>query len=424
MKQLLIAIIFLLNLLLQLLNISAQELTLDDCINAAIEKNKQQKNTKLIEQKNDLEQYNLLSNYYPQLTLEASASYQSDVMALPIKLPNLNLPTIPNENYQLTAQVQQLIWDGGSVSAASNSKELENVLQKTSIEITTQQLKETTSSLFFGALLLQEKLLILQENIEFLESKEAQLQSLYKNGVIVKSNLLALQIEIEKLKQELNATSYDLQSLKNTLANYLEIPDLSSMTLKNPNMKSNSNVSIKRAELKAIEQKNDLLESGKESVSSQLMPKIAAFAKVGYGNPNPMNVFEEGAQTYYMAGINLKWQPFDWFKSSKTKEVIEINKAMNNNDKHELERNLNNIVITENMNIKKYDELLSQDESIIDMQGKILDMTFSQLANGTITSTEYIVEVKKMTDSKINKSVHNIQKQMAISNLLIKTGNK
>jgi hypothetical protein len=58
------------------------------------------------------------------------------------------------------------------------------------------------------------------------------------------------------------------------------------------------------------------------------------------------------------------------------------------------------------------------------MQGKILDMSFSQLANGTITSTEYIVEVKKMTDSKINKSVHNIQKQMAISNLLIKTGNK
>ncbi len=425
MKNILFSGFFVLVALLQYSVMHASEITLDECLDAAIRKNKQQNNAKLIDNKNDLERYNLNSLYFPQLSLDASATVQSDVMSLPIKLPNFSMNEIPKENYQVSAQIQQLIWDGGNISAAIGIKELQNILEKNSIEITTQTLKENISRLFFSALLLQQNSVILQENIEFLQSRENQLQSMYKNGVIIKSNLLSLQIEIEKIKMKLSATQSDLKSIKETLANYLEMPEFTNGNLVSPNQDIfNSVIELKRAELKSLDYKNELLESTKESAASNLMPKIAAFAKVGYGNPNPMNIFEEGFQTYYMAGINLKWQPFDWYKSTKTKEVITLNQEINNNDKYELKRSLNNIIISEKQNIQKYMALLTTDDSVIEMQERVVDMAFSQLQNGTITSTQYILEIKNLTDAKINRSVHYIQKQLAISNLLIQTGNK
>ncbi len=425
MKRIYELIIFLIILLLQLYESSAVEITLDECLNAAISKNKQQQNSSLLSEKNDLEEYNLFSNYYPQLSFEANATYQSDVMSLPIKLPNVTINEIPKENYQLTAQVQQLIWDGGSVSAAAKSKQIETDLQKNSVQITTQKLKENISSLYFSALLLQQNADIIQENIEFLQEREKQLSSMFENGVVLRKNLLSLQIEIENLEIKKSAILSDLTTLKSTLSSYSEIPELTTATLLIPTLdKTNLNTQINRSELKAYDYKNELLESGKESVSSQLMPKIAAFAKLGYGNPNPMNVFEEGAQTYYMAGINLQWKPFDWFKSGKSKEIININKQINTNDKYELKRSISNIVDVEQHNIVKYENLLTKDDKIIDMQTQVVDMSFSQFINGTITFAEYLSEVSKLTNSKINRSVHHLQKQMAINNLLIKTGNK
>ncbi len=425
MKRVYELILFLILLLLQLFDSAAAEITLDECINAAISKNKQQNNTALLTQKNELEEYNLYSNYYPQLSLEASASYQSDVMSLPIKLPNISIREIPKENYQLTAQVQQLIWDGGSVVAAANSKKIETTLQQNSVEITTQKLKENVNSLYFSALLLQQNAEIIQENIDFLKEREKQLNSMFENGVALKKNLLSLKIEIENLEIQKSSIISDLTNVKSTLANYSELPQIMSGTLAIPNYNTaNIKTELNRSELKALDYKNELLESGKESLSSTLMPKIAAFAKLGYGNPNPMNVFEEGAQSYYMAGINMKWQPFDWFKSSKSKEVIDLNKEININEKYELQRSLNNIADTEKQNIDKYKNLIGKDDNIIEMQTEVVNISFSQFINGAITFAEYLSEVTKLTNSKINRSVHHLQEQMAISNLLIKTGNK
>src|SRR5689334_11282147 len=67
----------------------------------------------LLKQTEQLSIQNLNSNYLPQLVVNGQATYQSDVTSVNIPLPNIKFPIPSKDQYKVTAEADQLLFDGG-----------------------------------------------------------------------------------------------------------------------------------------------------------------------------------------------------------------------------------------------------------------------------------------------------------------------
>lgn len=103
--------------------VGAQErITLGECYEWQHANYPQIRRYGLIEQ---TEQYNLSNaakGWMPQLSVNAKATYQSDVTKLPFDadklsavIPGIEIPTLGKDQYQVVAEVNQTIWDGGAI---------------------------------------------------------------------------------------------------------------------------------------------------------------------------------------------------------------------------------------------------------------------------------------------------------------------
>ena len=59
-----------------------------------------------------LKQENLNTAFLPQFAVNGQATYQSDVMSIPIESPAFSIPDIPKDQYKIQLEVSQLIYDG------------------------------------------------------------------------------------------------------------------------------------------------------------------------------------------------------------------------------------------------------------------------------------------------------------------------
>ena len=149
---------FILHLLLLGYLTSFAQITIEDCYAKA------QANYPLIKQYDLVEKttaYNLSNankGYLPQVTFSAKASYQSDVTKFPIDLSQLgiqdiSIPTLSNDQYSATLDVNQVIWDGGTIKSQKEGMETAAEVDKKNVEVSIYTLNERINQLYFGILL-------------------------------------------------------------------------------------------------------------------------------------------------------------------------------------------------------------------------------------------------------------------------------
>ena len=84
----------------------------------------------------------------------------------------------------------------------------------------------------------------------------------------------------------------------------------------------------------------------------------------------------------------------------------------------------NNLQLQEIENeIKKAEAIIAADSEIITLRESIEKSSDSQLRNGVITASEYLVELTNLYEAKINQKVHEIQLVLAKANYQISNGN-
>ena len=104
-------------LLILAIGARGQVVTLDECQTMARDNYPSVARFSIIEQSKNYTLSNANRAYLPQLSLEGRATYQSDVITIPLDMPGLEIPVPDKDQYQLVAQVNQIIWDGGKIVA-------------------------------------------------------------------------------------------------------------------------------------------------------------------------------------------------------------------------------------------------------------------------------------------------------------------
>src|SRR5262245_26933876 len=105
--------IYLFTLLLITSSVVAQPLTLDECYALAEQESPLAGQANLYGQLAMVKHEKITAANLPQVDISGQWTYQSAVFGLPVKLPNADIPTIPNGQYQAYLSVEQNLYDGG-----------------------------------------------------------------------------------------------------------------------------------------------------------------------------------------------------------------------------------------------------------------------------------------------------------------------
>ena len=408
-------IIFIIFLMVFTTVFSQEELSLTECYSLAESNHPIAKQNELIPQQSELNTDIINTKKYPKIDFDAQATYQSDVIHFPTENPGL-LFELPNKDqYRATLTVNQLIYGGGSINAAVEDENAKSKTQQQNVQVELYQLKPKINQLYFSILLLQEKKDLLLSKQKQLQEKLKEVKAGIKYGALLSASDSVLEAELLKLEQQLTEIESSKTNLIQTLEKYLGISVDNSTTFIYPNNSETLSNSLNRPEIDLFNLQKDQIDYTSTIISKDRLPKVYGFAQGGYGNPG-LNMLDNSFQAFYIVGLKLNWNVFDWNKTKKKTQALELNKQFIDTEKEKFELNTSIQLEQQMIEINKYQEFIISDQSIIELHKKILNTADSQLKNGVITSSVYIEKLTDLYEVENNLKTHQIQLLLSQAN--------
>ena len=403
MKRLFLILIF----TIPLGTFAQQTLRLEECFELVTKNYPLAKQTGLLESQVQMDIEALRTGYLPKLDLNAQATYQSDVTSLPIQIPNVTVEPPNKDQYRATLDVNQMIYNGGLINASSKVKEAASKVNQQQLEVSLYGLKSQVNSIYLSVLLLQENQALLQAKEEQLKARLEDVKAGVKYGTLLGSSEKTLEAELLKLRQQFTELRYNKLELLQRLSLLIGMELSSNVNLERPAVFI-SETESQRPEIQLFDLQKEQIDFSSKLISKTNLPKINAFAQGGYGNPG-LNMLDNSFKTFYMAGLKLNLNIFDWNKTRTEKQSLEINKEIIDTQKKTFELNNNLELVKLKSEIDKIDALIFTDREIIVLREDILKTAESQLNNGVITASAYITEFTNVYEAKSNLNLHETQ---------------
>ena len=424
MKQLILNILLLICLPI---GVFGQSITLDECQTKAKANYPLVKQYDLIEQTAQYNISNANKGYLPQLTLSAKATYQSDVTQIPAVLSqtlstiakkDISFQSLSKNQYQAVVEANQILWDGGVISAQKKTTNAGTEVEKKKLEVDLYALNDRINQLYFGILLLNEQ--IKQNNIlqSELETNMNRIAAYKQNGVANQADLDALKVE------QLNANQHETE-LKSTRKSYfimlsaftkLKIDENTEFSKPEINLSLLNDTTNHRPEISLFEAQNKIYESQKLLLNAGNLPKLNAFVQGGVGDPG-LNMFKPGLSPFYIGGLRLSWNFSGLYSQKNNIRKLDISKKTTDIQKETFLFNNDLANKQQRTEIEKLQSTLSSDNEIIRLRENIKKSASVKVDNGTLTVTDLIREINAEDQAKQLKSLHEIQLIMSVYQL-------
>lgn len=390
-----------------------QTLTLQECYELATENYPLAKQFQLLETQNQLDHEVISNAKLPQLSLDAQATYQSDVIEVPI--PNSTIEPLNKDQYRATLSVNQLIYNGGATDASLNVKSAQVKTKQKQVEVNIYQLKQRINQYYFSILLTQETNALLKAKQTQLQTKLEEVKTGIKYGVVLPASNKVLEAELLKIKQQFTEVASNKMVLIESLSNIIGQSLDTSTNFQKPLVETKMDTELNRPELELFQLKKEEIVSNEVLIAKQNTPKLLGFATGGYGNPG-LNMLDNSFQPFYIVGVKLNWNVFDWNSNKKQRESLSINKDIIDTETETFKLNTNTELNQQQKEIEKIEAFITSDLEIINLRKDVLESADSQLKNGVITSSAYITELTNLYEDENTLIQHKIQLQLAKAN--------
>jgi outer membrane protein TolC len=367
-----------------------------------------------------LKDKNLTKGWLPALDANGSFIYNSSVVDMTDVLGELSgmgiidfIKPLPHEQYKVTLDINQMIYDGGTIKGARALEKADLNINEKQTETDLYKLRGQVNSYYFNLLLLDRQRDLLQNYLELINKRIESMNSALSSGVILKSDIDVITSEKIKLEQQLAENAIRKASLLKILSGLTGTEIDASAEFVLPSAGDNLTDELLRPELQIFDLRKEQLNATLQVLQSKRMPKAFGFATLGYGNPPGSNFFKDEFAPYYILGAGVKWNIFDWNKVKNEKQVISLQQSIIDSRKDDLTDNLKRLLDVKGAEISSLESLLKTDTELIELRKRITSAAESQYENGTITATEYMNEMNSEKQALINYEIHKINLVMA-----------
>ena len=386
-------------------------LSLDSCLQMAKRNFPLIKQNALIEENRKNNRSSDNKQWLPKLSFVSNAVYQTET----IEIPAFGV-TLPHDSYISTLALEQSLYDGGQTHAQKRLDQLnsENELQKNAVEM--YRLIDRVTQLYSNILLSRENLKILKIYKEDVGNKKAILSASYKNGMALQSNVDALEAEELKAEQSIEEARENVSAYYQSLTMFINQPVNDSTRLAStPLLNASKGEEITRPELKAFETQKAVWDARHKLNNSAALPRLTVGGQYAYGRPGP-NFINQDLRFFGQASVNLKWNIAALYNLKNEKQNINLNKKMIDVQKEVFEFNLKTTMLSQTAQINSLTTIIEKDKQIIEKRHNIRLTAAKQLENGSITSTDYLLELNAEMQAVLNQKVHEVKLMNAITN--------
>ncbi len=397
--------------------------TLEECQQAAEKNYPLIKQYGLIAKTTQLTVKNIQKGWLPQVTASAQATYQSAVTAWPESMQTmyqqmgLSMKGLRKDQYKISVDLQQTIYDGGAISSQRNIAQQEGKVQEVQTETNLYQVRRRVNEMYFSLLLLNEQIQLNEDVKALLQSSEKKLSAMVKGGTAAASdldNVRAERLSVEQQNENLKQQKLMLQRMLSVFCG-LEVND----TQKPAPIQIATSVS-NRPEMRLYNSQLELTEAKEKALDTQLRPKLGLFAQGFYGYPG-LNMFEDMMNRKWslngIVGVKLSWNVSAFYTHKNDKARLNAQREMIENAREVFLFNNKLEEIQQSENISRYQTMMKSDDEIIVLRTNVRKAAESKLAHGIIDVISLLREINNENAAKTQQSIHELDMLKEMYNL-------
>ena len=400
------------------------QMTLETCQKLAREHYPEVKQYDLIRLTEQYDLSNAARAWLPQLTLSAQATWQNEVPEFPEALSGMlsqagvTIPGLKKDQYKVGLELNQTIWDGGKSNADKRLAHTEAAEKRAMTDVDLYTLKKRVNELYFGILLLEEKLSQTYRTIALLESNLDKMRSLVTNGTALASDADVVEAELLTARQQATQIEASRTSYRKMLELFIGEP-LQGNLLR-PESDEPMTPKSARPELVLFDAQKNRLAAQEALIKSSTRPKFGFFAQGYYGYPS-MDYFASMMSNEWrwnlLTGIRMSWN----FGAYYTKKNS-LNKLRTAQQSIDLQRDVFQFetdlqVAQETGDIARLRKTIADDARIVSLRQSVREAAESKLRNGIIDTNDLLQKITDEAAARSAQSVHEIELLKALYEL-------
>ncbi len=420
--------------LLGTFTLSAQVLDLEACLRMADTANLSLRNARLDLAINDKQIDAYMAARLPKVTFTGDYKYNAIIPGQVVPGAFFGGPPGTYSTVQFgvpynlsnTVQLQQIVYNPqinyGLTALALNQKVFE-IQQR----MTEQEIKQQVASTYFNLQAISKQVSFLNQNIENVNKLIANMESMYRQEMIIRTEVDKLNISRLSLVnslQTLNATQEQLEALLKILIGYdasrkidLVADDLIQKSI------LVDGTAINRPEIELLGIQLDLNREERKGTNMAYLPSLSFYAAYNYTyNMKPEDDFRTGIESAFL-GFRLDWTLFDGLEKYNKQKVNALTKTKLENQKELVEKQLN--MVTENarkqIDIQANSLQISQEQ--LTLADRVYKMTEAQFKQGTVSSNDLITAENNLQQAQTNVVSAYVQLRQAELTYLKSIGN-
>lgn len=419
---------FLSSLLLALPMIAmAQSASIEQCQQWAQENYPLTQRYDIIRQTEGFTLKNIAKGWLPQIGVTAQGSYQSAVPEYTEVLSNMlsqmgtEMKGISPLQYKATIDVQQTIYDGGVINSKRDVAKASSKVKEAVADVQMYALRERVNDLCFAILLIDQRLKLNEEMQRTIDSNRQRLATMLQGGVAMQADVDAMSAELATARQQ----HTDIEAQRGALIKVLSLftgKEITEVSTPGP-LGRGTGERLLRPELRLFDSQLSFTDAKERALRASLLPKIGTFAQGYYGYLG-MNIFRDMMKRTPtlngIIGIKASWNISALYTHKNDRAKLELERQTINNDRDVFLFNQKLQSSQEDSNIRRYRQLISEDDGICQLRHNVREAAVAKLEAGIIDVNALILEISRENQAKINKVIHEtelLQHQYKLQNI-------
>lgn len=379
----------------------------------------------LLARQSELRRRNIAGELLPAVAIESQAQYQSDVARVPLP----GAPAPPHDTYDARVVVSQRLFDP-SLAARRDLEGAQLAHSQAAVRSTLYAARPQVNDAFFGALRAQVQADELRASISAIDAQLAVAAARVREGAALPSEELALRAELLRRRQLLAEADIQRDAALEILASLTGITVDSSMRLALPELTEEwqraraalaGSPARSRPEYEQFDRSRDVLREQERARAAQDRPRASAFARGGYGQPglNPLN---DSFDSYWLAGLQVQWSPWNWGTTRRDREVLAAQRAIIATEEAAFTDQVLRAATLDRAAVERLEAAVRLDDEIIAAREQIATETRVRYGEGAVTSAEFVERQTQLLSARLTRALHRVELAQARARLLTTLG--
>lgn len=398
--------------------------TLEECQQLACDHYPEIRQYDLIRQSEQYDLSNAARSWLPQVSFSAQATWQNRVPEFPSALSGMldqagvSLRGLDKDQYKVALEVNQTIWDGGQSQADRRVIEATADEHRQATEVDLYAVKGRVNDLYFGILLLEERLGQTDLTIALLQSNLDKVRSLVTNGVAMQTDADAVEAELLSVQQQRVQIEASRESYRRMLE--LFIGQRLAERLERPELVEAVSGESARPELAWIDAQQERLAAQELSVKSATRPRLGVFAQGYYGYPG-LDYFAGMVSTDWtwnaLIGVKMSWNFGAYYTKKNRLSNLRVAQQQLDIQRDVFLFNTDLQVAEEQGNISRLRRALADDDRIVALRRSVREAAESKLRNGVIDTNDLLRKITDEASARSARSLREVELLKAIYEL-------